>query len=241
MLPHSYGVKPPLQIDDEYLQGSASSPNTGMPLARISFFLRSIELFDILSEILTIFYARDEIQLKGKAQRCEGQDRLQNMLKLNAALENFWERIPSHLDPHQIASAEVNECFKLQANVLYCRYVISYYAQGPCAKKNRFLYIRMLLLRPILLSTCDKGRDSNKDRDVTGLSSFETHFTDLAGLECVKIASTLIEVLHTNLRSMMRNSVWYTVYCKLRLKKQTGFSEARDSYVLCGHYPICRL
>jgi hypothetical protein len=138
MLPHSHAVKPPLQIDDEYLQGSAASPNAAMPLARISFFLRSIELFDILNEILTIFYERDEVQLKGKCQRYNGEDQLQSMLKLNASLENFWEGIPSHLDPRQAPSAEVNECFKLQANVLYCRYVISYYSCSPHAEKLGF-------------------------------------------------------------------------------------------------------
>jgi len=85
-------------------------------------------------------------------------------------------------------------------------------------ENSRFLYIRMLLLRPVLLSACSDDRSHLVSELEFGSISFEQHFIATACEICVKMACALIESIHANLYSMMRNSVWYTVYCKLNLK-----------------------
>ncbi|ETN45558.1 uncharacterized protein HMPREF1541_09390 [Cyphellophora europaea CBS 101466] len=188
-------VKPPVAVDDEYL--ACGVQPTGQS-SRLSFFVLSIDLFDILSDILATVYSSED----GKSSSEGSTNNLHEVIRLSAALDKFASSIPRHLQfhaPHQHESAEehIDKVFKLQSNVLHCRY----------------LYARLILLRPSLLSACADAQSSNHLHGAQGVAgSLESQLNARASSVCADAARSLVAAIHANMHSVFRNSVWYTVY-----------------------------
>jgi hypothetical protein len=80
---------------------------------------------------------------------------------------------------------------------------------------RRFLYTRILLLRPLLLSGAKRNSPliTNHYRTMS-LPPLDTDIMASACNLCVKTAHLLVERLYENLGTPYRTSAWHTVYCK---------------------------
>ncbi|KAJ9653735.1 hypothetical protein H2198_007133 [Neophaeococcomyces mojaviensis] len=202
-------VRPPQLIDDEYLLISGESVQPPKHQSQLAFFTVSISLFEILSDVLSTIYPNDTAQGLSSPMNISQAWRsscLHNVMRLSSELDRFWSNIPQHLrtsdDQPCVNQSSIRNkrlaTFNLQANVLYCR----------------FLYTRLLLLRPLLFSACAESYGNR----ATGLvrfndaSSLESHVFVRACALCTNTATLLIDTLHTHMHSVLRNSVWYTVY-----------------------------
>lgn len=129
-IPRTWNVERPSMVDDEYLlqDGTASQP-CGL-LSRLGLFFYSIELFEILDEILATFYVHDNGKLvplhDGKDQKTT--DWLAGVLALNSSLDEFiLKRLPDHLRPSPASPSRQKETthITLQVNVLHGRLVLN--------------------------------------------------------------------------------------------------------------------
>jgi hypothetical protein len=142
MISKSWDVQAPLMIDDEYLQmdGEGIQP-AGRP-SRMGLFVCSSRLFEILNEILSIFYAEDAGQPPSKHTHSDArsQQMLMNVLVFNRRLDNFLTSIPQYLQ-HTVKHSspvvqEKSNHIQLQEQVLYCR---SGTPLNPCLVKQTLI------------------------------------------------------------------------------------------------------
>jgi len=203
-------VESPQLIDDKYLQNTSTDGSLQPPgvESQLAFFTQCIKLFDILSDVLSTIYPYDDddtaSQNPPRTRITGGSQQFQDIMRLSAELDRFENGIPHFLRPinspnTDMSVANDNEAsrrtaiFSLQANVLNCR----------C------LYIRLILLRPLLLHTCFIRTEQINDN---GLPSLELYMFHRASMICLNTAVSLLSSIHTHMHSALRNSVWHTVY-----------------------------
>ena len=78
----------------------------------------------------------------------------------------------------------------------------------------RFLYIRILLLRPTLLSAAQNRYHLSKRVDLGQLKLEEHLALKVCGL-CISTVHTLVTHLNENLDAVYRSLGWRTVHCQL--------------------------
>lgn len=79
----------------------------------------------------------------------------------------------------------------------------------------RFLYIRLLSLRRLLMVTTKRGRRTSTHMlSGAAQSSLDEEVIQRCCTLCAETASRLIETLHENLNTLYRSSGWHSVYCK---------------------------
>lgn len=79
---------------------------------------------------------------------------------------------------------------------------------------TRFLYTRVILLRPVLLlSTQNNLRPGNDVLGPWGAMTLDKEFAGYACNLCVKTTQELVENLSQNVDTPYRISPWHTVYC----------------------------
>lgn len=129
MLPHNSQVTLPLMVDDEYLLKDGEGTQPAAIQSRMGLFVYTVQLFDILAEVLECFYT-DAGQAKNLAAS-QRQDRymsdLHEMLRLNSKLDQFLEALPKNLRLETLSNSSdtPTRTALLQARVLYCRYAPS--------------------------------------------------------------------------------------------------------------------
>ncbi|RDW61102.1 hypothetical protein BP6252_12485 [Coleophoma cylindrospora] len=200
-IPRTWNVERPSMIDDEYLlqDGTASQPR-GLP-SRLGLFCYSIELFEILDEILAAFYVHDNgklVPLNDKKEK-KAANWLTAVLTLNSSLDEFLKKLPDILRPRLESASRQEDVphITLQANVLY----------------GRFLYTRILLLRPVLLKRAQENiitKHQPTERIVEPQLQYEMATT--ACVLCVSTAHKLIAQIHENVDSLYQSSAWHSVY-----------------------------
>jgi len=121
MLTHACAVPPPLAIDDEFLSDRIAETLHEQNESQMGFFIQSIGLFEILNDILTTLYVHDSGSESPRERKCLSQERLQTMMRLNSALDQFWRKVPPYLTAQTTEMRPRKECFVLQSNVLLCR------------------------------------------------------------------------------------------------------------------------
>lgn len=112
----------PSLIDDEYLstEGEGSQPMSVQP--QMGLFVSSCELFDILNDILSTFYANDVCA--DTDSEPDMQDMVLEVLGFNRRLDSFITSIPDYLkatNTCDVASMRIYNSTSLQQQVLYCR------------------------------------------------------------------------------------------------------------------------
>ncbi|KAH6953982.1 fungal-specific transcription factor domain-containing protein [Ilyonectria sp. MPI-CAGE-AT-0026] len=190
MLSHSSLVPLPLMIDDEHLleDGEGTQPETSP--CRMGLFVYTVQLLDILNEVLHCFYAEAS---HAQATKDGSMPDLHEMLRLNSKLDKFLETLPNNLRLQTVSSNSdaPSGSALLQARILYCR----------------FLYARLLLLRPVILFLARSASGAKSDQNSLG--------GEVAGRMsqvCLDTAHELISVLHQDMGSVYRCSAWWTVY-----------------------------
>ncbi|KAF4200993.1 hypothetical protein CNMCM8927_002243 [Aspergillus lentulus] len=118
------------------------------------FFVFSIQLFEILDRIMSKIYRYESVNPsnEGGEDFWWSRDRLEDVLKLNNALDDWHDTLPNNLRLQCATEARADlrsHTAILQAKVLY----------------SRFLYIRILLLRPALLSAAQNRHHLPKGDD----------------------------------------------------------------------------
>ncbi|EWZ36404.1 hypothetical protein FOZG_10412 [Fusarium oxysporum Fo47] len=195
MLPCRSRVPLPITIDDEYLLeiGEGTQP-PGSP-CRLGLFVYTIRLLEILDEVLKSFYAQDaheqvmDIDTQEKMPLLD----LDEILRLNSQLDVFLDGLPDYLTLQgtSTGSGVQQDNTLLQPRILYCR----------------FLYTRLLLLRPLTLPaefSATIGSSHHK--------SFDEAVVKEMTQECQETAHKLILVLHQGLGTVYRCSAWWSVY-----------------------------
>lgn len=119
----------PLCIDDEYLLEDGEGCQPGNQLSYLGLFVSSIKLFEIITDILSQFYHQKEGGISHEDGSIEwwSHNRLDDVLKINTALDNFLKTLPpqlqfqGHLGDN--FEGEQSSWQSIQAKVLHCRYV----------------------------------------------------------------------------------------------------------------------
>ena len=122
MVSKSYSTPVPSLIDDEYLrmEGDGTQPQN-IP-SRMGLFVSSCRLFEILSDILSLFYA-DSQSTPLESELCV-QQMVLDLLGFNRRLDSFITSIPDYLKTahsSQVVVSDKDSCINLQQQVLYCR------------------------------------------------------------------------------------------------------------------------
>ncbi|GIJ86504.1 hypothetical protein Asppvi_005393 [Aspergillus pseudoviridinutans] len=154
MISGDSGVPLPLVIDDEYLKQDGEGIQPSQSECSMRFFVFSIQLFEILDRIMSKIYRYESVNPsnEGGEDFWWSRDRLEDVLKLNNALDDWHDTLPNNLRLQCATEARADlrsDTAILQAKVLY----------------SRFLYIRILLLRPALLSAAQNRHHLPKGDD----------------------------------------------------------------------------
>ncbi|OGM48376.1 hypothetical protein ABOM_003368 [Aspergillus bombycis] len=212
----------PSMIDDEFLDaqtiGSPFRPD-GRP-CKMAFFVKALELYQILDEILVDLYLKNA--------KDEGiESKLIRILQIDGKLQAWNKALPEHLHPRH--AAEGDEILKRQAIVL----------------RVRFLHARILLFRQTVISYCMRGSTAavtagccteNKPDD----SSDDFSLSEVMLAQCARISFRIAhELIETFDRHLDRQTLlgplpnwWYSVlyvYNATMMILVERFLEAKES------------
>ncbi|VUC32115.1 unnamed protein product [Clonostachys rosea] len=188
----------PLMVDDEYLleDGEGSQPHEP---AQMSSFVYSCKLFDILNEILSSFYADKSNEPQSSNTHSASYQELSTVMRLNSALDDFQDTLPRYLviSPDSANTiASVHDKISLGAKILY----------------SRFLYIRIFLLRPILLLVAEVSTNPPGEKKPYKNESLEQQLALKACSLCVSTVQTLIAHIYKNMDSSYWTSISHKIH-----------------------------
>ncbi|KAH8597520.1 fungal-specific transcription factor domain-containing protein [Bisporella sp. PMI_857] len=220
-------VKVPEPIDDEFLRETGEGFQQPDHPARIECFVYSINLFDILDEVLSTFYSHsgDDTGHSPRSNPDTAQS-FRETFALNSRLDEFLKNLPLHLrlDNHSANyEGDLKRCFQLQAKTLYCR----------------SLYIRILLLRPWLIAGIQTESDQMRQQHSPYTSGLEQSAVNEMRRLCVSTAQSTIETLYDHHQSPSKTSSWHAVFFSFTaatvlwtaaLCPQTGVDLESESY-----------
>ncbi|WQF75370.1 hypothetical protein CDEST_00384 [Colletotrichum destructivum] len=191
LLSRQYSVPTPATIDDEHLAETTAGVQPSDRPSYLAFFVRSLGLFDVLNEILAKFYSDGDYALERRAEY------LNDVLQLSSKLDDLSASMPDYLREDADLShldEEISSCLQMQANII----------------KSRVLWIRLLLLRPLLLAEARKGNRSRLAA-VPGSSNLGESLGHAANMLCVATAHSVLQELYEKLGSARQNSPWHVL------------------------------
>ncbi|EME41620.1 C6 transcription factor-like protein [Dothistroma septosporum NZE10] len=185
-------VPAPALVDDEYLSDRDIGVQPSSVPSRLGLFVSSCQLFDLLEEILELFYRHNSSVSSPKQPNgsTKASELLAPVLDLNRRLDKFVENVPGYLQV-PINGSGAEDHIHLQQQVLYCR----------------FLYVRLLSLRPLLLMSTRRHSTA-----FTTPMSLDDDLIKSCCTLCTFTACRLIDTLYENLGTLYRSSGWHTVY-----------------------------
>lgn len=224
MLSKSWDVPAPALIDDEYLNNATEGVQPDGKPSVMGLFVSSCKLFQLLEEILNSFYSGEPFPDLSKQETASDMAKafIAPVLQYNRRLDKFIDSVPDYLkltENPEAVKLNGNNSVLLQQQVLYCRYV----SGSPFPPKDqsahkllpRFLYVRLLSLRRLLMVTTKRGRRTSTHMlSGTAQSSLDEEVIQRCCTLCAETASRLIGTLHENLNTLYRSSGWHSVYCK---------------------------
>ncbi|CDK26260.1 unnamed protein product [Kuraishia capsulata CBS 1993] len=200
----------PLAVDDELITDTEIKVSNPDDKCELRFFLESLKLFGILSEILQRFYlGQDHSDSMG--------DPFPSIFQFEQKLQEFEEGLPYFL---RRENPEQDHPFRRQAIILRARY----------------LHLKIMLYRPILLPDSRIYNDSVKRRG----SELYRGAKEMTSKACVDSAIQLVSLLHTHMnRPFLLPASWYNVFyiytsamVLLAAKLQTNVSDLFQPKVL---------
>ncbi|KAF4852439.1 Sorbicillinoid biosynthetic cluster transcription factor sor3 [Colletotrichum siamense] len=190
LLSRQYSTPAPAIIDDEYLSDiTEGSQAVGRP-SYLACFVHSLALFDVLKEILAKFYGEGDGSSDLKSRS------LSDVLQLSAKLDDLNDSFPVYLREGASLSQydeSVKGSLQMQANIL----------------KSRVLWIRLLLLRPLLL--VEAKQTAQTRRDSPNSSALSESFGHAANTLCVSTAHGVLQEMYEKLGSVRQNSAWHVL------------------------------
>ncbi|KXH38596.1 hypothetical protein CNYM01_10839 [Colletotrichum nymphaeae SA-01] len=192
LVSRQYSVPPPEPIDDEYLSESSEGLQPSDRPSYLAFFVHSVALFDVLNEILAKFYT------EGESISDKTADSLSHVLQLSSKLDELGHSIPPYLREGADLTRldeELQGCLQMQANIL----------------KSRVLWIRLLLLRPLLLAEAKHGSRPEKPFATDATHTLRDSLGHSANSLCVSTAHSVLQELYEKLGSVRQNSAWHVL------------------------------
>ncbi|KAG5927750.1 hypothetical protein E4U42_001837 [Claviceps africana] len=200
MIHGTNSVPLPLNMDDEYLRVDGVGAQPQDAPSYLSLFVNSCVLLEILQDVLHFVTTCEpgteptsEEACLAPSPRMVGQ-----VLELNRRLDHFSKTLPSYLRMSESEIGNVpcpNE--GLQKNVMYCR----------------FLLTRLLLLRPMLLSTMVLTVDgADPPHCASPGNTLDDGIIRYCCQLCIDTAYNLIDMVYVNLGNMYTSSSWHSVY-----------------------------
>ncbi|OLN85697.1 putative transcriptional regulatory protein C1F7.11c 4 [Colletotrichum chlorophyti] len=190
LISRSYSVPAPAAIDDEYLSEATEGVQPPDRPSYLVFFNESLALFDVLNGILAKFYSDGDYALERRAES------LNDMLQLSSKLDDLSSTFPEYLREDVDLTAldeELRGCLQMQSNIL----------------KSRVLWIRLLLLRPLLLA---EARQGSRTREmIPGSSTLRESLAHSANTLCVATAHEVLKEMYEKLGSVRQNSPWHVL------------------------------
>ncbi|KZL67492.1 transcriptional regulatory protein, partial [Colletotrichum incanum] len=190
LLSRQYSVPVPATVDDEHLSETTEGVQPPDRPSYLVFFVQSLALFDILNEILAKFYSDGDYVLERRAEN------LNNVLQLSSKLDMLSDSLPDYLREGADLTKfndELKGCLQMQANIL----------------KSRLLWIKLLLLRPLLLAEAQQIgylRPNKPDP-----STLRESFGHAANMLCVTTAHSVLQEMYEKLGSVRQNSAWHVL------------------------------
>lgn len=207
-LPKTFNVKLPQKIDDEFLQDFGEGFQPIGNFSKLEGFVYSIQLFDILDNVLTTIYASSNGEVAIENRNLGFAKKLAGTVMLNSQLDDLLRNTPAHLKL-PVGDRRRN-CFKYKRQNWVADMwlkLINIYTDNS-ANIPRILYIRLLILRPWLLEGLDPVEEK---MDSPTLGQNTTHEIRAP---CVSTAQLIIDTLHENEMNPYQSSNLHTIYCK---------------------------
>lgn len=191
--------------------------------ALMTFYVATIELYQILDSILSDVYnawrGRSNNSRTGGGPTSK-QAGLDVVIELEEKLLDNESNLPDFLSwKHQPApTADPSDQLILdrQRNVLHARYAPGAEPITSDADKNRFLYLRLLLYRPVFTRLCSETY--NKDCHSTLYSSMLSK----CAAACVISAVDLISLVYDTYQTPTTDTWWYNGFCTSSLAHTNG-------------------
>lgn len=196
---------------------------------RLQFYVESIRLSKVLEQILVRVYQPWKSKAGGSDQRHFSLD---TVIELDAQLSRFEAAVPWPLRWRVVVGMAPPEdmaaCLVMQRHVLHSRYVfslvtlncLSMYNLDRIADDSRFLYMRLMLFRPVL-SQLAADRDRSKAPEMApSLSSscnrslLSSSFAVECGKSCAQAAVDLISLTHATYLAPESGAWWWSGLCK---------------------------
>ncbi|KAF2668487.1 hypothetical protein BT63DRAFT_425801 [Microthyrium microscopicum] len=184
----------PAEIDDEYLSTTTQGQKPPGTQSKITFMIQSLTLSAIADKSMS---PRDRSR-PVNVRDCSNLE-LGTILDISAEMDGFLERLPLHLkaDAHS-NYCDLSSCFELQAHVL----------------KARVMYLRLQLLRPILLQQVAKRSpieplqaDTGQTATMQVQNSLHLRICEL----CITAAQDVLVELHLALSGKQRTLAWHAL------------------------------
>jgi hypothetical protein len=104
----------------------------------------------------------------------------------------------------------------------------------------RFLYVRLLSLRRLLMVTTKRGRRTSTHMlSGAAQSSLDEEVIQRCCTLCAETASRLIETLHENLNTLYRSSGWHSVYCEYNIYRFLSGVNRTNIVKFASQQPQC--
>lgn len=129
MIASQTGVPLPQLIDDEFLLVDGEGRQPAGMTSYLELFVASVKLFDVIGDVVATCYGQkqspEDASVGSQWWRLH---RLDDILKLDNTLNDFWAALPAHLrTPYESvgsSAGETNSVQWRQAKILQCRFAI---------------------------------------------------------------------------------------------------------------------
>ncbi|OHF03724.1 hypothetical protein CORC01_01043 [Colletotrichum orchidophilum] len=191
LMSRQYSVPPPEAIDDEHLSETSEGLQPPRRPSYLAFFIHSVALFDVLSDILARFYTDGDSALEQRPSS------LSDVLQLSSKLDDLGSSFPTYLrEDANLTQLDENlrGCLQMQANIL------------------KLLWIRLLLLRPLLLAEAKHGRRPGTSSTPGAMPpTLRESLGHSANVLCLSTAHGVLQELYEKLGSVRQNSAWHVL------------------------------
>jgi hypothetical protein len=190
--------------------------------SHVNVFTYACELFSIIGDILSTLYCNNGALLPPSANQMQHAQTLSQVMALNGRLEAYLITIPRSLRTFIEGSEQTNPIDNLGPGLVIqqaisCRYGLHYrpiLCTKPLIHEFRYLYAKILLLRPALLMPLEKQNFAEEEVGLSHRDTLIVHAIDL----CISSSSRILDILHNSLNSPYRVADWHVVYSKYCLK-----------------------
>ncbi|KAJ5548146.1 hypothetical protein N7513_005380 [Penicillium frequentans] len=223
MISHNSSTPLPQSIDDEHLvvESSICVQPPGL-FSRVEWFIATLKLYDLLRTTLNTLYDNAEKQSKDSSDnsihrgRTDTLRQIECITRIDAELQDFRLTVPEQLR----WDIPIHETQGDQ------------FLRERCLLKARFLYLRILIYRPVLSQSLHEMLSSPGSVTAGRLGSgIYANFTMDCSIFCVQSAIDLISLVHETCNNDL-SSVWfYNVFYLFTAGSVTLLAELDQSIV----------